>query len=281
MPLQSPVSETSAFPNCTRISSSRTRLATVSFGVIGCVLILVSACSRIRQVLSPAPVMTPGARQALSALQQMNSGLKTFKGIGSLRLWRKDGVRLNQRVAWVGFFPERLRLAVWVSGYPAVSMATDGQWLYYLEVQSGRSFYRKVAASEQNLKRIIQVAVAPADVTAYLAGRVPLRKFDSAELDIEPNGERVLSLRRRWRGVVEKIYLKKTAWRPIRVEMFERSGSPAYACDLGPAENIGGFQIPRRVDISSEGQGRMQLEVDRYWPNVAVDPSVFVIAPPK
>jgi hypothetical protein len=82
--------------------------------------------------ITPA-AKTTEIRNLLSTLQTKNDTLKNFKGIGKIKVWQNGIIKVDQRLAWIGEKPVKLSIAVWVSGYPAIKLATDGKWLYYLE----------------------------------------------------------------------------------------------------------------------------------------------------
>jgi hypothetical protein len=64
------------------------------------------------------------------------------------------------------------------------------------------------------------------------------------------------------------------------VEVYDGSGELKYKADfLHRIEN--GNRIPYRLDIT-DGQGtRVQLVVNRYWAEVDILPSAFVLTPPE
>jgi hypothetical protein len=85
-------------------------------------------------------------RNLLSVIQSKNDTLKNLKGIGKIKVWKNGIIQADQRVAWIGEKPVKLSIAVLVSGYPAIKLATDGKWLYYLETRGHDTVFKKIAA---------------------------------------------------------------------------------------------------------------------------------------
>ena len=98
---------------------------------------LLSNCAAIRPTkdVTVTPVeRSAQVRELLSTLRIQNDTLVNFKGIGNITIRQNGLTQFDQRVAWIGEKPLKLSIAVLISGYPAVKLATDGEWLYYLEV---------------------------------------------------------------------------------------------------------------------------------------------------
>ncbi|MBW2411883.1 MAG: hypothetical protein JRF72_18975, partial [Deltaproteobacteria bacterium] len=95
------------------------------------------------------------ARALLATIGGLNAGLKDFKGRGAIKVWQKGKLRLKEKVYWIGSDSDKIRVVLTIGGHPAVKMASDGKWFYYYEVGEGDPIYRKIAASDASLKRII------------------------------------------------------------------------------------------------------------------------------
>ena len=147
---------------------------------------LLSACTSITATLSGKTAEEldeanlTEAKHLLQTLENKNSSLKNFKGIGKIKVWHNAQVQIDERVAWVGSDPLKIRIAVLISGFPAVKLASDGQWFYYLEVQGNTHVFKKIRASNANLKRLIAIPIHSNDVITFLAGRIPVREYHSA-----------------------------------------------------------------------------------------------------
>ena len=169
-----------------------------------------------------------------------------------------------------------------IGGYPAVKMASDGKWFYYYEVGDGKPIYRKIDASNANLKRIISISIQTDDVLSLIAGRVPIRDHHHAILVAqEAESGHVLVLKRRWWGVTEKIYLDPTKTQVQQVEFYNRSGALIYRARFDEMQTIKEYLVPARLSITNGTDADFELDVNDFWPDVTVAPSMFVLKPPE
>ena len=234
-----------------------------------------SACSHLK---ARVPGTDPKeARTLLLNLQNKNYYLKTFKGIGKFKLWNK-GKPQAARLAWMGSVPEKLRTEILaVSGQPAISIANDGSWLYFLSHTPHR-FYKKRSA-KADLEKLISIPITSRDVIALLAGRVPVHEYNTASIMQDEAGDGyVLVLKKRWRGIIEKIYLDEKKTDVRKVEMFDSSGSLVYMVVFERMQNINKYQVPLKLVISNEDIV-FQLDIEKYWADIVVSPSMFVLNP--
>jgi hypothetical protein len=246
--------------------------------------LFISGCA----VFRPASVLeiTPAekvsqVRDLLSILKTKNDSLKNFKGIGNIQIRQNGRLKLDQRVAWIGEKPVKLSIAVLISGYPAVKLATDGKWLYYLEVHGQDTTFRKFQKSDPNLKKLISIPIPSSDVITLLAGQIPMSKFDSVSLIEEEAGTGyVLVLKEKWWGVRQKIYYDQSVSEVRRIDVFYRSGSLKYRAEIKNVQSIDGFQVPLQLRLLTHDGADCQLNIDRYWVNVDLPPDVFVLTPP-
>jgi len=252
------------------------------------IALLLSACTGITAHLSgkTAEELDEAnlneAKNLLATLENKNSSLKNFKGIGKIKVWHNNKIQIDERVAWVGSESQKISIAVLISGFPAVKLASDGEWFYYLEVQGNKHLFKKIRASNANLKRLIAIPIHSNDVITLLAGRVPLRDHHSAYIISKPSDTGyVLILKKRWWGVIEKIYLDHTKTRVRQIEVFNRSGSLVYRVAFDNIREIKGYRVPFRFNISNDEGADCQLDIDRYWADVSVSSSVFVLTPPE
>jgi hypothetical protein len=221
-------------------------------------------------------------RSLLSALQLKNDTLKNFKGIGKIKVWKNGSIQVDQRVAWIAEKPANLSIAVLISGYPAIKLATDGQWLYYLETRGQDTVFKKIPASDPSLKNIISIPITSSDIIMLLAGGIPRRKFHAVDLIEENDGNGyILVLKERWWGIREKIYFTESGPQVRQIDVFDRSGALTYRAKTENMHAIDGYQVPLRLKLSTGEGADFQLEVDRNWVNVELPDAVFVLTPPE
>ena len=247
--------------------------------------IFISGCAVFKPAreleISPAEKVNQ-VRDLLSVLKTKNDSLKSFKGIGNIQIRQNGTLKLDQRLAWIGEKPVKLSIAVLISGYPAVKLATDGKWLYYLEVHGQDTTFRKFQDSDPNLKKLISIPISASDVITLLAGQIPMPEFDSAVLtEAESPPGHVLVLKEKWWGVRQKIYYNQNVSEVRRVDVFHRSGSLKYRAEIERVQSINGFQVPLQLRLLTHDGADCQLNIDRYWVNVDLPPDVFVLSPPN
>jgi hypothetical protein len=251
---------------------------TLFFIVVGFGL---TACSTMTAGLS-GKEEDLATRNLISTLAAQNNQLKNFKGIGTIKVWNHGKVQIDERVAWIGSQPLKISIAVLISGYPAVKLSSDGEWFYYLESQGDQSYFKKIQTTNANLKRLISIPIGSSDVITLLTGRVPIREFHQAQLRGDASGDGyVLILRKRWWGIIEKIYIDESKSRVRQIEMYDRGGSLAYRASFEKFKDIQGYRVPFRLSISNDDGADCRLEIDRYWADITVSPSMFVLTPPE
>lgn len=221
-------------------------------------------------------------RNLLAAIQSKNDTLKNYKGIGKIKVWQNGIIRVDQRVAWIGEKPVKLSIAVLISGYPAIKLATDGKWLYYLETRGHHTDFKKIAASDPSLKNIISIPITSSDIVMLLAGGIPLPKFDAIDLiENESGNGYILVLKARWWGIREKIYFDESRSQVRQIDIFDRSGALKYRAEIENMRSVNGYQVPFRLKLSTGAGTDFLLDIDRYWANVELPASVFVLVPPE
>ena len=231
--------------------------------------------------ITPATQATE-IRNLLATLQTQNDTLNTFKGLGKIQLWQNGNIQVDQRVAWIGEKPVKLSIAVWISGYPAVKLATDGQWLYYLEIQGQETVFRKISARDPNLKQVISISVTASDIITLLSGSIPIREFNVVNVIEEKAGDGyILVLKERWWGIRQKIYVDSSRSQVHQIDLFDRFGELMYRAEIENRQAISGYQVPFWLRITNNKGADFQLTVDRYWANINPPTAAFILAPPE
>lgn len=198
-----------------------------------------------------------------------------FKGIGTLRVFT-DGRRQTFRLAWVAVRPGKLRIELLAPGGPAVKFATDGEWIYLLSPADGK---RHVGRDHHpDFGDLLPVPVTVRDLVALMAGRVPLGAFDRAESAPADDGIH-LTAGRRGRTVSE-AWLSAEDSRLLRLERFGSSGELIYRCEPGHYTVVDGHRIPFSLRFTADdARTGMTLQMERFWPETAVSPDLFVLDP--
>lgn len=252
--------------------------------LIACLLLVsisLSACSTLRQRLPEDRMAEKAARKLLVDISHTNQNLNSFKGIGKIRVWGPQHPPINQRVAWVGSVPVSLRIVVLASGRPVVKFATDGRYLYFIDLQDPGRSYKKVRSSDASLDKLIYMPVKSSDIISLLAGRPPILDYSRAVLmEDAANGGAILILEKWWQ-VVEKIYLNADKSAVEKVEIFGGGGKLRFRVEFKRMQQIQGYRVPRRLKITSNDGAGLQLDIDRYMADVSVKPSMFVLTPPE
>ena len=219
------------------------------------------------------------ARELVATLGARNHNLSSFKGIGRFILWQRGHV-LSARAAWVGSYPDKLRIAVMnPAGQPMTSLSTDGQYLYMVSHSEGE-FYKKSSANP-TLQRLISIPISTNDIISILAARLPIREYHTAELTADESSRGyVLTLLKKWGGFSEKIYLDTDKRSVLQVEIFGASDKLSYRTVFQGKQHVNDFELPAKIMISGTDGNRFELDIDKYWADVPLMPSTFVLAPP-
>ncbi len=247
-------------------------------------LALLAGCASLSQQPEDAfeAESRAGAEAVIAVLKSQNRELLHYKGIGKIKIRQNQITVIDERVAWVASETAKLNLAILVSGHPAIKIASDGQWFYYYEARKGRPLYQKIPASDSNLKRVTTMPIKTSDIIDLLAGRVPLREHHSARLESSETGQGyVLVLKRRWWGVAERVFLDESKTRVHQIDFYNRSGTLVYRARFDAMQTIGGYRVPASLNLTNGDDLDIQLVVNRYWADVAVSPSMFMLEPPE
>ncbi|MGB5992626.1 MAG: hypothetical protein WBG61_09910 [Desulfobacterales bacterium] len=281
-------------------STQNMQLPTILFICI----FFISACTSLSHRISEESkeFRSPSeAKAIISILKSQNHKLKTIKGVGRITFLEKE---MATRIAWVASTPDKIRITLSsVSGHPMISAASDGQWFYFVSHASG-DFYKK-RPTNFNMKRFFSISIKSEDLVNILLGRIPVVEYDSTDLmedrslkgrsgkdfesvevsslnkDIIGNkNSSVLLLKNKWGNVIEKIYLNDRQ-DAHKIEMFDSTGALVYRVELIKMQEIKSYRVPYRLKVLNDDGAGFQLDLDRYWADASVSPSVFTLTPPK
>jgi hypothetical protein len=241
-----------------------------------------AACAQM-PVRRPGPGMPETedvrAMGAAAELDRLNQELLSFSGVGQLTVKRKGQVRLRERVAWIGAAPDRLSMVVFISGFPGVRVATDGQWVYIIEPRENKPVFRQVRASDASLAHITGIEISFEDIVELLRGRIPLSDFRTALLTPEGDDRQNELALKKWWGTFQKITLEADDSQPLAMIRYDRSGKMRYQAVFEETQRVGGFRVPQRLRILNGEDAEFSLSMDRYLPNVDVSADQFVLEP--
>lgn len=235
-------------------------------------LFLISGCIHggfQRQL--PDPVVT----DLITGIRTSNSELKTFKGIGSVRL-NNDGQQSSFRLAWAGEGPDKLRLIVLMSGSPIETFAADGKNIYLKSHTGGHRFIKKKSSNE-SLEKLISIPVKTEEIIQLLSGKIPLADYTYSRLIKSPDSDlSIIELSKPFWGVVERIFVNddKTI---AGFEMVNWSG-PVYRVSLSHSKNINGFILPFEMLIESD-DAACKINYSNYFTNPDVEQAIFSLKP--
>jgi hypothetical protein len=260
----------------------RTRILVTLLGVLALAVGMPTGCATVSGTRdTPASAVDSAEALAiLERLQQTNDRLKTFKGIGRLTVKKEGKVQMDDRVAWIGSDPLKLSVILFVSGFPALRMASDGEWLYFQDGQQPGGPVQKLRSSDPDFNRLLSIPIHSSDIIELMRGRIPIREHRSASLQPLASGNGyVLLLKRIW-GVHQKIYLDAQKSEVRQTEVYDASGNLVFQANFMEMQLVDGYRVPSRLVVTGETQAMVQLVVEKYWPDIPVSPSMFVLESP-
>jgi hypothetical protein len=241
-----------------------------------CAFSMVACASLIKkEPCADSPGSISEASEFVSNLPSQMDADKSIKGIGKITLWDSGGIQTS-RAAWAGAADGRLRIEMLgLPGHPVAKFIYDGQDCLFISPLDQRT-YRKNGA-DADLDLLTGIPVPSADIARLLSGVFPLREHDEAVFQTgEPHCKDVLVLKKKWRGVVEKLYLNDTHNRVDKVEMY-RWGRIIYSVSLGGIQTVDQREIPFHLLFSSSNRQGFSIDVEKCWPDMDITPEMFVI----
>ncbi len=237
-------------------------------------LVLTGGCAALSRRLTVQEFDTPATRELVTRISKQNSDLQGFKGIGKLRLQQPEG-GVSLRAAWMGVYPDRLRIELINAGQPVAKLAVDGHWFYLISHAEDR--FHKMESADPSLKRLVDVPVRAGDMIALLSGRIPLAPFHHADMK-KSEGQWLLVLKH-WGRTVQRLFLDDEGKRVVAIERFSAHESFRYKATLTDIREVDGYAIPFGLRFSAEPGTGFSLAVDRYWADADIDYSRFSLRP--
>jgi outer membrane biogenesis lipoprotein LolB len=255
--------------------------------LVACAVLILPACAclsgktflNIQGVLHESDSVEPSIRRTVEILQGKNRDIKTFKGTGRINYSAGNSASFSSDIAWVAGYDNKLLVVLrGLLGEPLARIASDGNWLYYYSHADNR-YYRKHSANP-SLESFISIPLKSKDIILLLSGRVPFAEFDSAIMADNESESPVIVLKKRWVGIVEKIYLDESRKDAVKIEMFDSTGEISYRASFDGETMVDKYRFPSRLVVSNEKGDHFAIELERCWADIPVSPSVFTLSPP-
>ena len=172
------------------------------------------------------------------------------------------------------------------AGQPYISIAGDGKKIYFL-FHHNKKFYKK--SFNADLNKIISIPVKITDIITLLSGRIPVSKYSNVLLkeDTGPDVSTLILEEKSW-GLIswgknngkirEKIFFNTKTKRVKYIEFINPKGSVLYSVTFDGIQKIKGYDIPAGFVISDD-DALVHLDIDKYWTDVQIEPSIFELAP--
>lgn len=239
-------------------------------------LVWMAGCAVRPPATLPPPLPSPDARAVLEKVQGINQGLKTLKGVGRLEIQSPDH-RRAARAAWAGSLEAaKFRLDIIGAGLPVASLAGDGRRVYLRRPDGGVQI--RLAANPR-LDDLLGLPVTVADLLHAMAGRLPEVSYRRFSVHPVPGADGVQVVFYDRLGAPRlQAALQGPEERLQRLVFYRSDGGLHYRVDYGAYRSAGGYRLPHRIAVG-DGQRTCRIEVERWWPDVALGESVFVLTP--
>jgi len=239
------------------------------------IMLLLPACHKMvgREPGFAFPDAPPEARQILSIIKARNDAARSFKGIGKISVWDENGSRTS-RAAWAGAIDGRLRIEfLALPGQPVAKFIYNGENYYFMS-QADPELHQR-ACSDPVLTQVTGVPIRVSEVVEFLAGGIPIYDHDSVALEpLASPGGYALVFKKRWLGVVQKIYLDPSRLAVLKVEIY-KWWKKVYQVAFDQVRTVNDHRIPFDMTISNGQDQGFRVSTDRYWADALVTPSMF------
>jgi outer membrane biogenesis lipoprotein LolB len=239
------------------------------------VLILMSGCA----TLIRPPQDDQAARSLVENLIFQNPDLSQFKGMLRLRL-QTGNQRFSGRAAWATAMPDRFRIELLnMLGQPLTSLAGDGSSLTMMSY-TDQSFYR-LRQTRTALDKLVQIPIGIRDLNQLLAGRPPLPEFEAVQVsDGKPEEGATIIFKSRWHHTLAQLCLDDSGQMRM-MKAFAPDGTLRYRVHWLEWQVISGVNVPRQMQLEAPEGKHLKIIIERFWPNVQLEPGIFQIADPK
>jgi hypothetical protein len=217
------------------------------------------------------PDVLPLARDMLRQVQEKNEKAGSFKGIGRVRLW--DGATVSTtRAAWAGTLAPQLRIEfLGLPGQPVARFLFNGQVSVFYSLADQQRFEKR--GHDPDLSRVTGVDVTAGEVILLLSGGIPVYDHDDVSIEsVDGSRRQVLILRKRFFGIVEKIYFNGPVIEKVSVFQGKTNIYQAEIRDIRPVD---GHLMPFAIHINNPAGQGFSFHADRLWAGIALRPDMF------
>jgi hypothetical protein len=210
-------------------------------------------------------------------LAEKNAGLNTVKGLGNIKIYNDDAV-INSRLALIVDAAGKMRMAfLGIDGRPVMSLAVDDSRLYAYSHTDERLRTRK--RSDNMLAPFLSINLPYDAVSAFLMGRIHMPEYFFARLAENKSGDGyVLSLLEKDSGDVEKIFFNRDKTVVSAVAYYKGNGELICRIMFNGHTQVQSYGLFSSVLISDGKKAVLEMEIDRFWVNMPVDPAVFKLS---
>jgi hypothetical protein len=93
----------------------------------------------------------------------------------------------------------------------------------------------------------------------------------------EKDDQWYVSLYKRWRRLMETIWIKEDERTVDRIQVFDGSGHLVYTAAFQDYEELRGRYLSRRIVLSDKERRLLSLEVEGFWDNLEVPGEAFTL----
>ncbi|MDM8516000.1 hypothetical protein QUF76_07360 [Desulfobacterales bacterium HSG16] len=267
----------------------------IPFLFILAIVFFIASCSLFQPKSPENPFDSFETERLISKLLNKNDNLKSFKGLGKIKIFSPKG-RLTARIAWLVHEPDKMRIEILsIPGQPMATIACDGKRFYYRDEKT----LKKIRTKDPDLKKLVSIPVKTSEIISFLSGKTHIESFYSASMtdrsireesgkskadkknaDIQEPFEtkiRTLELKNMWGKVIERIFIDKDDETIREIEIIKKGKKFLYRVQFFNFKNIDGFSVPHLFIISDDKGSEFHLKIRRFWANCNVNPKGFVL----
>lgn len=216
------------------------------------------------------------ARRLISELLEENTRVLHAKGRGDIALTR-DGRVEQYRAAWIAAPPRRLRLTLLSMGLPVETVVSDGNGVTFFS-HTGAHPVRRLNRENPSLKSVIGIPVHLSDIVSILTGRIPIRSFQTIEVEQTPNNGLSILLRDGWKGRVQRLVFNGLD-RLTGFDLLDNGKTPVVTVRLNPPSPDTLPSRFTRIFMADPNGQTLEMTFRSFTPDIALKPGYFILTP--